>query len=71
MGKQQISVNPRVHQIFDELEKYLSFCKDFGYRYNENDLHNWKSYAWQQYSKFVNNKPVKDMWSLDNRRDRV
>jgi hypothetical protein len=65
-----IKSNPRVEAIFDDLENYLAFCQDFGYRYDESDLHNWKSYAWQQFSKFSQGKPAKDMWAQDNRRGR-
>jgi hypothetical protein len=68
MAKPQIKHNPRVIEIFDELSKYLSFCKDYGYRYNEADLHNFKSYAWQQYSKFSQGKNAKNMWDEDARR---
>jgi len=55
------------HQIFDDLEKFLEFCQDYGYRYNEADLYNWKSYAYQQFSKFVQGKNVKDMWDQDTK----
>ena len=62
MAKPQIKSNPRVNEIFEELEKFLNFCQDYGYRYNEADLHNVKSYAWQQYSKFSQGKNAKNMW---------
>lgn len=68
MAKPQIKSNPRVNEIFDELEKFLGFCQDYGYRYNEADLHNFKSYAWQQYSKFTQGKNAKNMWDEDTRR---
>ena len=68
MAKPQIKHNPRVIEIFDELGKYLSFCQNYGYRYNEADLHNFKSYAWQQYSKFSQGKNAKNMWDEDARR---
>lgn len=68
MGK-SVKVNLHTdHAIFQDLEKYLEFCKDYGYRYNETDLYNFKSYAWQQYNKFANNKNFKDMWSEDLKR---
>ena len=67
MAKVAIKPNPRVNQIFDDLEKFLTFCQNFGYRYNEADLYNWKSYAWQQYSKHTQGKNAKDMWTADTR----
>jgi hypothetical protein len=68
MAKPTFKPNPRVNEIFDELEKFLNFCQDHGYRYNEADLHNFKSYAWQQYSKYSQNKNAKNMWDEDTRR---
>ena len=68
MAKPQVQSNPRVNQIFDDLEKYLEFCQDYGYRFNEADLHNFKSYAWQQYSKYSQGKNAKNMWDEDTRR---
>lgn len=61
-------VYAQVDQIFDDLDKFLEFCKDFGYRFNERDLYNWKSYSWQQYNKFLQNKPAKNMWEIDAKR---
>ncbi len=68
MAKPNIKHNPRVTEIFDELDKLREFCQDFGYRFNEADLHNFKSYAWQQYSKYMQGKNAKNMWTEDARR---
>lgn len=65
MAKPTIKPNNKVQQIFDDLERYLSFCKDFGYKFNEGDLYNWKSYAYQQFNKFLQGKQAKDMWTQD------
>ena len=73
MAKTVFEPNPRVHQIFDDLDQYLDFCQDFGYMYDESDLYNWKSYAYQQFTKNQQNKAAKDMWVIDGRKpeDRV
>ena len=68
MVKIAFKPNPVINKIFEDLEKYLTFCQDFGYRYNELDLYNFKSYSWQQYSKFSQNKNAKDMWEQDSQR---
>ena len=65
MGRPQIKSNPRVTAVFDDLEKYMNFCRDFGYRFNEADLYNWQRYSWQQYSKFSQGKNAKDQWATD------
>lgn len=68
MAKVTIKSNPRVSSTFNDLEAFLDFCKDFGYRFNEADLYNFKSYAWQQYNKLLQGKNAKDMWLEDARR---
>lgn len=68
MAKPQIKANPRVAQIFEELEQFLEFCQDYGYKYNEADLYNWKAYSYQQFSKYQQGKSAKDMWLQDSRR---
>ena len=68
MAKLSFKPNERANQTLDDLEKFLEFCKEYGYRYNENDLYNFKAYAWQQYNKFVQGKNAKNMWAEDARR---
>jgi hypothetical protein len=68
MAKPTFKPNPRVNAIFEDLELYLRFCQDFGYKYDEKDLYNWKSYAYQQYNKHVQGKFAKDMWAIDSSR---
>jgi hypothetical protein len=68
MAKPQFKVNPKVRAVFDDLDQYLCFCQNFGYKYDERDLYNWKSYAYQQFNKHLQGKHAKDMWSQDNRR---
>jgi hypothetical protein len=68
MAKLQIQSNPRVHQIFDDLEKFKNFCVDYGYKFDESFLYNMRNYAYQQYSKFVSRKNYKDQWKEDQRR---
>ena len=68
MGKPQIRSNPRTLAVHEDLERLLDFCRNYGYRYNEADLYNWKSYAYQQFNKFLQGKHAKDMWLQDSRR---
>ena len=68
MGKISVRSNPVVNQIFDELEQLQEFCQKYGYRYNEADLRNFKSYAWQQFTKYSQGKNAKNMWWEDARR---
>lgn len=68
MAKFVYKPNPRVTAVFDDLEQFGEFCRDYGYRFEENDLYNWKAYAWQQYNKFISGKSAKNMWDEDLRR---
>jgi|TARA_R110000782_G_scaffold11744_3_gene35499 hypothetical protein len=68
MAKQIVQANPKSQSALEELDTLLEFCRDFGYRYNEADLYNFKSYAWQQYTKFTQGKNARDMWAEDARR---
>ena len=70
MAKPAIRHNPRVQAVFEDLEQFLRFCQDFGYKFNESDLYNWRSYAYQQFNKHLQGKFAKDMWSIDSRRSR-
>jgi len=62
--------NHRLTHIFNDLEKYLEFCREYGYRYDEADLYKDRSYVWRQYTKFLNGKPIKDMWVENNKVER-
>lgn len=58
----------QVKKIFEDLESFLEFCREYGYRFNQADLYNFKSYAWQHYTKFINGKNAKNMWDEDLKR---
>ena len=68
MGKQQYRPSARALAVQDDLNSFLEFCRDFGYRFREEDLYNFRAYAWQQYNKFSQGKNAKNMWSEDARR---
>ena len=57
--------NMTAQEIYDDLDNYRDFCRDYGYRFNEADLYNNKKYPYQQYRKFEAGKNAKDMWSID------
>jgi len=68
MSKPVIKHNAKVQQILEDLDKFKEFVIEYGYRFNEADMYNFKSYAWQQYSKFTSGKTAKNMWEEDARR---
>ena len=68
MAKIAIKANAKTQQILEDLDQFREFVADYGYRFNEADLYNFKSYAWQQYSKYTAGKTAKNMWEEDARR---
>lgn len=68
MARVQIQSNPRVNQIFDDLERFKDFCVEYGYKFDEGFLYNMRNYAYQQYSKFTAGKNFKNQWAEDQRR---
>ena len=67
MSKSERRSNNQVNQIFNDLELYLNFCRDFGYRYDEAELYSNKSFVYRQFTKFLAGKPAKDMWEQDSK----
>ena len=55
----------QINQIFNDLDKYRNFCREYGYRFNEADLYNQKNYIFRQFQKFIAGKSVKNQWELD------
>ena len=68
MAKNTFQPNHRVRQIFEDLEKYLEFCVDFGYKYDEATLYDMRSYVFRQFNKYMTGKPAKNSWDEDARR---
>jgi hypothetical protein len=62
MAKPQFQSNPKVHQIFDDLDKYRDFCVDYGFKFDEATLYDMRNYVYRQHTKQLTGKPVKDNW---------
>jgi hypothetical protein len=62
MAKQTFQPNPKVKQIFEDLEKYLEFCVDYGYKFDEATLYDMRNYVYRQHSKQLTGKPVRYNW---------
>jgi len=68
MAKNQIQSNPKVQQIFEDLENYRDFCVSYGYKFDESTLYDMRHYSYQQFTKFVGHKNFKDQWADDARK---
>jgi len=56
-----------VNQIFDDLDSYRNFCRDYGYKFDEAELYSNRSFAFRQFTKYMQGKPAKDMWEVDSK----
>lgn len=55
----------RINQVFEDLDRYRNFCRDYGYRFNEAELYNNRSNTYKQFQRFVAGKPVRNQWETD------
>ena len=67
MAKLTFQPNPRVQQLFEDLDKFKEFCVNFGYIYDESELYDMRSYACRQFNKFITGKSPKDQWQENAR----
>jgi hypothetical protein len=54
-----------VTQIFDDLDKYRNFCRDYGYRFNEADLYNTRSGNYKQFQRLLAGQKPRNQWEID------
>lgn len=62
MAKPSFQPNPRVKQIFEDLEKYRDFCVDYGYKFDEATLYDMRNFVYRQHTKQLAGKQAKDNW---------
>lgn len=67
MAKPLIKHSNNNHKIFDDLDKLLEFCKEYGYVYNESDLTTQRTNTARQFQKYLNKKPVRNNWEHDGK----
>ena len=58
--------NKLVNKVFDDLDAYRNFCRDFGYVFNEKDLYK-RNTAYGQYERFRRGDRVVNNWEEDSR----
>jgi len=68
MAKPNVQSNPRVTQIFNDLDRYKEFCVAAGFKIDESTLYDMRSYVYQQFSKCMSGKHYKDQWADDARK---
>ena len=53
MAKPQFKSNPKVNQIFEDLENYREFCVDYGFVFNGATLYDMRNFVYRQDRKSV------------------
>jgi hypothetical protein len=54
-----------VNQIFNDLDRYRNFCVEFGYRFNEADLYNTRSWNYKQFQRMLTGQRPRNQWEID------
>lgn len=57
--------NKLVSKVFDDLDAYRDFCRDFGYIFNEKDLYK-RNTAYGQYERHRRGDKVVNNWEEDS-----
>jgi hypothetical protein len=65
--KYNFQPNPKVHQIFEDLEKYKEFCVDYGYKFDESHLYDMKQFSYRQHTKQLAGNYPKNNWIEDSK----
>lgn len=65
MAKVKFQPNPKVKQIFEDLEIYKAFCVEYGYVFDEASLYDNKSFAYRQHTRQLSGKEAKNFWDED------
>lgn len=65
MAKHEHKTNPRVIQIFADLEAFKKFCREYGYVYNEAHLGDMNSFSFRQFAKSQRGGQPRNMWAED------
>ena len=60
----KMNTNKAVNRVFDDLDSYRNFCREFGYKFNEADLYRHGT-PYSQYSRYRRGEPVRDNWEID------
>jgi len=56
--------NSNVNRVFNDLDAYRNFCRDYGYRFDESDLYR-RNTPYNQFDKLRRGEYVKNNWNVD------
>jgi hypothetical protein len=62
-----LRMKPEVSDIFEDLENYQKFCKDYGYVFNEAHLYNERNSNYLEFLKYSRGREPWDQWRTPKR----
>jgi hypothetical protein len=57
-----LTMKPEVNKIYEDLDRFRTFCVDYGYVYNEADLYNERAVAYGEFLRLERGKWARDQW---------
>ena len=67
MAKPKFKENPRTVQVFDDLDAYRDFCREFGHVFDEAHLYKHNT-PWSYFHRYKQGRPARDNWAEDAKR---
>jgi hypothetical protein len=68
MAKIQIKHNAKAIEVYNGVNAYLDFCRDYGYVFDPDCYGDRSHFPYQQYLRMIDGKPFKDQWAEDARK---
>ena len=66
--KKYLRLKPEVKQIFEDLEVYHQFCRDYGYPFDERDLYKERG-PYGEFIKMTKGREPWDQWRTPKRKE--
>jgi hypothetical protein len=54
-----------INKIFNDLDRYRYFCREFGYRFDEADLYNIRTWGYKQFQRMLAGQRPRNQWEID------
>lgn len=66
--KKYLRLKPEVEQIFNDLEEYEVFCRDFGRVFDQSEMYENRSINWQDFMKHKSGRHCRNEWGEELKR---
>jgi len=66
-----LRMKPEVSDLFEDLDNYREFCRNYGYVFDESHLYNERNPAYNEFIKFTKGREPWDQWRTPKRKEFV